>query len=54
VRDVRVYIKEIRLQNVRGFHDARDVSLDLIRPGGSLGGWTVASSADRGTHNGSC
>jgi hypothetical protein len=36
-----VYIKEIRLQNVRGFHDARNVSLDLARPHGSLAGWTV-------------
>ncbi|SNY64859.1 AAA family ATPase [Paractinoplanes atraurantiacus] len=36
-----MYIKEIRLQNVRGFHDARDVTLDLTRPDGSLAGWTV-------------
>ncbi|WP_306207711.1 AAA family ATPase [Actinoplanes sp. RD1] len=36
-----MYIKEIRLQNVRGFHDARDVQLDLTRPDGSLAGWTV-------------
>jgi hypothetical protein len=36
-----VYIKEIKLQNVRGFHDARDVTLDLTRPDGSLAGWTV-------------
>jgi hypothetical protein len=36
-----VYVKEIRLENVRGFHDARNVSLDLTRPDGSLAGWTV-------------
>jgi hypothetical protein len=36
-----MYVKEIRLQNVRGFHDGRDVSLDLTRPDGSLAGWTV-------------
>jgi energy-coupling factor transporter ATP-binding protein EcfA2 len=36
-----VYVKEIRLRNVRGFHGARDVSLDLTRPDGSLAGWTV-------------
>ena len=36
-----MYVKEIRLQNARGFHDARDVSLDLTRPDGSLAGWTV-------------
>ncbi|XVU21585.1 AAA family ATPase [Actinoplanes sp. CA-054009] len=26
---------------MRGFHDARDVTLDLTRPDGSLAGWTV-------------
>jgi hypothetical protein len=36
-----VYVKEIRLRNVRGFHDARNVSIDLTRPDGSLAGWTV-------------
>ncbi|WP_203830346.1 AAA family ATPase [Actinoplanes palleronii] len=36
-----MYIKEIKLQSVRGFHDARDVSLDLTRPDGTLAGWTV-------------
>ncbi|XVV08788.1 AAA family ATPase [Actinoplanes sp. CA-131856] len=36
-----MYIKEIKLQNVRGFHGARDVTLDLTRPDGSLAGWTV-------------
>lgn len=36
-----MYIKEIRLENVRGFHDSRDVSLDLTRPDGSFAGWTV-------------
>lgn len=37
----RVYIKEIRVENVRGFHGPRNVSLDLTRPDGSLAGWTV-------------
>jgi hypothetical protein len=36
-----MHIQEIRLKNVRGFHDARDVVLDLTRPDGSLAGWTV-------------
>jgi hypothetical protein len=36
-----VYVKEVRLQNVRGFSGTRDVSLDLTRPDGSLAGWTV-------------
>ncbi|WP_430786769.1 AAA family ATPase [Actinoplanes sp. G11-F43] len=36
-----MYIKEIRLENVRGFHGSRRVSLDLTRPDGTLAGWTV-------------
>lgn len=36
-----MYIAEIKLENVRGFYGARDVSLDLTRPDGSLAGWTV-------------
>ncbi|GAA2645234.1 AAA family ATPase [Paractinoplanes durhamensis] len=36
-----MYIREIELRNVRGFHAARDVVLDLTRPDGSLAGWTV-------------
>ncbi|GAA1617938.1 ATP-binding protein [Actinoplanes couchii] len=36
-----MYVKEIRLENVRGFHGARNVSLDLTRPDGSFAGWTV-------------
>ncbi|MEU4561590.1 AAA family ATPase [Actinoplanes sp. NPDC023936] len=36
-----MYVKQIRLENVRGFHGARTVSLDLTRPDGSLAGWTV-------------
>ncbi|SDT79967.1 AAA family ATPase [Actinoplanes derwentensis] len=36
-----MYIKEIKLENVRGFHGSRRVSLDLTRPDGSLAGWTV-------------
>ncbi|BCY11177.1 AAA family ATPase [Actinoplanes sp. L3-i22] len=36
-----MYIQEIRLENVRGFHDGRTVTLDLTRPDGSLAGWTV-------------
>jgi energy-coupling factor transporter ATP-binding protein EcfA2 len=33
-----VYIRKVRITNVRGF---REVDLDLIRPDGSLAGWTV-------------
>jgi energy-coupling factor transporter ATP-binding protein EcfA2 len=36
-----VYIKEIELVDLRGFHGSRRVALDLSRPGGSLAGWTV-------------
>lgn len=36
-----MYIKEFSLENVRGFHGSRRVSLDLTRPDGSLAGWTV-------------
>ncbi|GIE33878.1 ATP-binding protein [Actinoplanes italicus] len=38
-----VYIKEIRLEDVRGFRGARRVSLDLTRPDGTLAGWTVVA-----------
>src|SRR5436305_2472322 len=33
-----MYVKRIRLKNVRGFGE---VDLDLSRPDGSLAGWTV-------------
>ncbi|MFC4072092.1 AAA family ATPase [Actinoplanes subglobosus] len=36
-----MYLKTIRLNNVRGFHSARNVALDLTRPDGSFAGWTV-------------
>lgn len=36
-----MFISRVRLRNIRGFHDARDVDLDLTRPDGSHAGWTV-------------
>jgi hypothetical protein len=36
-----MYISQVRLRNIKGFHDARDVALDLKRPDGSYAGWTV-------------
>ena len=36
-----MYISRVRLQNIRGFHDVRDVDLNLTRPDGSHAGWTV-------------
>jgi len=37
-----VYIAKVKLENVRGFHDARRVDLDLARTGhDSFAGWTV-------------
>ncbi|MDI6104442.1 AAA family ATPase [Actinoplanes sp. NEAU-A12] len=36
-----MYIKEIGIADVRGFHGARTFVLDLGRPDGSLAGWTV-------------
>ncbi|MFF2954926.1 AAA family ATPase [Kitasatospora sp. NPDC057965] len=36
-----MYLKNVRVRNVRGFHGAREVDLDLTRPDGSYAGWTV-------------
>ncbi|MFI5911922.1 AAA family ATPase [Dactylosporangium sp. NPDC051541] len=36
-----MYIARVRLENVRGFFDDRNVDLDLRRPDGSYAGWTV-------------
>lgn len=36
-----MYISSVRLDNVRGFHDARKVDLRLTRPDGTHAGWTV-------------
>jgi energy-coupling factor transporter ATP-binding protein EcfA2 len=36
-----MYISEVRLRDIRGFHDERDVNLTLTRPDGSHAGWTV-------------
>jgi energy-coupling factor transporter ATP-binding protein EcfA2 len=37
-----VYVAKVKLENIRGFHDARRVDLDLSRPGhDSFAGWTV-------------
>jgi hypothetical protein len=36
-----MYISQVKLQNIRGFHDNRDVDLQLTRPNGSHAGWTV-------------
>ncbi|MGW4890997.1 AAA family ATPase [Kitasatospora sp. NPDC004240] len=36
-----MYLKNVRVRNVRGFHGSRDVDLDLTRPDGSYAGWTV-------------
>ncbi|MEU4950679.1 AAA family ATPase [Streptomyces lavendulae] len=36
-----MYVTRLRLDGVRGFHDARACDLDFTRPDGSLAGWTV-------------
>ena len=36
-----MFISHIKLQNITGFHDSRDVDLELTRPDGSHAGWTV-------------
>jgi energy-coupling factor transporter ATP-binding protein EcfA2 len=36
-----MYVKRVMLQNIKGFHGARDVDVDLTRPDGSHAGWTV-------------
>src|SRR5690242_13897248 len=37
----RMYISRVRLENIRGFSDRRNVDLTLTRPDGSHAGWTV-------------
>ncbi|MFE2724039.1 AAA family ATPase [Kitasatospora sp. NPDC059327] len=36
-----MYLKNVRVRNVRGFRGAREVDIDLTRPDGSYAGWTV-------------
>lgn len=36
-----MYISHVRLENIRGFSDRRNVDLPLTRPDGSHAGWTV-------------
>ncbi|RSM70297.1 AAA family ATPase [Kibdelosporangium aridum] len=36
-----MYVSRVRLTNIKGFHGARDVDLELRRPDGSFAGWTV-------------
>ncbi|MFD9687766.1 AAA family ATPase [Kitasatospora sp. NPDC059088] len=36
-----MYLKNVRVRNVRGFRGVREVDLDLTRPDGSYAGWTV-------------
>ncbi|SDG98130.1 Predicted ATP-binding protein involved in virulence [Lentzea fradiae] len=36
-----MYVSQVRLRNIKGFHGAREVDLTLTRPDGSHAGWTV-------------
>jgi energy-coupling factor transporter ATP-binding protein EcfA2 len=36
-----MHISNVRLRNIRGFYDKREVDLNLTRPDGSHAGWTV-------------
>jgi energy-coupling factor transporter ATP-binding protein EcfA2 len=38
-----MYVAKVKLEDVRGFHDARKVDLDLSRPDGDHAGWTVVT-----------
>jgi energy-coupling factor transporter ATP-binding protein EcfA2 len=38
-----MYVAKVKLENIRGFHDARKADLDLARPDGSYPGWTVVT-----------
>ncbi|WP_020525317.1 AAA family ATPase [Catelliglobosispora koreensis] len=38
-----MYVAKVKLENIRGFHDARKVDLDLARPDGTYPGWTVVT-----------
>ncbi|MEV6715018.1 AAA family ATPase [Lentzea sp. NPDC051208] len=36
-----MYVSQVKLRNIKGFHGAREVDLILTRPDGSHAGWTV-------------
>ncbi|WP_330271403.1 AAA family ATPase [Lentzea sp. NBC_00516] len=36
-----MYVSQVKLRNIKGFHGAREVDLTLTRPDGSHTGWTV-------------
>lgn len=36
-----MYVSQVKLRNIKGFHGAREVDLTLTRPDGSHAGWTV-------------
>lgn len=36
-----MYVSQVKLRNIKGFHGAREVDLVLTRPDGSHAGWTV-------------
>jgi hypothetical protein len=36
-----MYVSQVKLRNIKGFHGAREVDLTLRRPDGSHAGWTV-------------
>ncbi|HCT80228.1 MAG TPA: AAA family ATPase [Micromonosporaceae bacterium] len=38
-----MYVAKVKLESIRGFHDARKVDLDLARPSGDQSGWTVVT-----------
>ena len=38
-----MYVAKVKLEDVRGFHNARKVDLDLSRPDGDHAGWTVVT-----------
>jgi energy-coupling factor transporter ATP-binding protein EcfA2 len=38
-----MYVSQVKLGNIKGFHGAREVDLTLTRPDGSHAGWTVVA-----------
>jgi predicted ATP-binding protein involved in virulence len=36
-----MYVSQVKLRNIKGFHGAREVDVTLTRPDGSHAGWTV-------------
>lgn len=36
-----MYVSQVKLRNIKGFHGAREVDLTLTRPDGTHAGWTV-------------